>query len=290
MKRSSPTTPTGGSGNRLKSHAPPRKGADSRWHDGCRERFVWSGVLVTTQPRSPRRRKGCRFKMARRLPKQVALPTPRTWGGRRAGAGRTPSGVRSSVPHTPRPPHDPRNPVHVTLRAVRALASLRSDRVFPALSRTFAIASDDRFRLLHFSVQTDHLHLIVEADGLHDLRRGLNRLAGLAARAVNRACRRSGAIWGERYHARALTTPREVRNGLVYVLLNFRKHLRAPPGIDPRSSGAWFDGWADDEPVAAGPRPVVPARSWLASVGWRRAGGPISVRETPAGTGAQGSQ
>jgi len=157
---------------------------------------------------------------------------------------------------------------------VRGLASLRSDRVFPALLGAFSIASDDRFRLLHFSVQTDHLHLIVEADGLDHLRRGLNRLACLAARAVNRAWRRSGVVWSDRYHARALTTPREVRNGLIYVLLNFRKHLRALPGIDPRSSGAWFDGWADEQLAPASPRPVVPALTWLASAGWRRAGGP----------------
>jgi len=112
----------------------------------------------------------------------------------------------------------------------------------------------------------------------------------LAARAVNRANRRSGAVWGERYHGRAPRTPREVRNGLVYVLLNFRKHLRAPRGIDPRSSGAWFDGWADEVPPHGAPCPVVPARTWLASVGWRRAGGRISARETPAGTEPHPSQ
>ena len=228
--------------------------------------------------------------MARRLPKQLAFPSAPTWGGRRAGAGRKPIGVRSNAPHSSRPPHDPRNPVHVTLRAVRGLASLRSDRVFSALLDAFIAASHGSFRVVQFSVQTDHVHVIIEADSGAQLRRGLNRLACRAARAVNRACRRSGAVWGERYHGRALRTPREVRNGLVYVLLNFRKHLRAPPGIDPRSSGAWFDGWADEVPPHTGPCPVVPARTWLASVGWRRAGGRISVDETPAATEPHPSQ
>src|SRR6185503_19570725 len=80
---------------------------------------------LATQPRAVR--KGCRIKMARRLPKQLALPAPRTWGGRRKGAGRKPARPRPNVSHAPRPAHDPRHPVHVTLRAARGLKSLRSE-------------------------------------------------------------------------------------------------------------------------------------------------------------------
>jgi hypothetical protein len=73
-----------------------------------------------------------------------------------------------------------------------------------------------------------------------------------------------------------------VRAGIVYVLLNFRKHLRAAPGIDPRSSGAWFDGWGEQVAPPALPAPVTRPRSWLLGGGWRRAGGPIAFRESPA--------
>jgi len=220
--------------------------------------------------------------MARRLPRQLALPSPRTWGGRRDGAGRKRARARPDVPHAPRAPHDPRHPVHVTLRATRGLNSLRSEPAFAALLRAVSEASREDFRLVHFSVQTDHVHLIVEADSGDHLRGGLNGLACRVARAVNRAWRRRGPVWADRYHARALTTPREVRNGLVYVLLNFRKHLRAPPSIDPRSSGAWFDGWAHPPPPTSQPRPVATPRTWLGATGWRRGGGPVDVRELPA--------
>ena len=219
--------------------------------------------------------------MARRLPKQLALPAPRTWGGRRAGSGRKPAHPRPNVSHTARSAHDPRHPVHVTLRAGRGLPSLRSRLTFQALSLAFSAASREDFRVVHFSVQTDHVHLIVEADSSDGLRRGINGLAGRLARALNRIWRRSGAVWSDRYHARALATPREVRNGLIYVLLNFRKHLRAAPGVDPCSSGAWFDGWSHDPHPREQPFPIAPARTWLATVGWRRAGGPIDVREAP---------
>src|SRR6185436_948035 len=220
--------------------------------------------------------------MARRLPRQLALPSPRTWGGRRDGAGRKPSRARPDVPHARRAPHDPRHPVHVTLRAARGLKSLRSEGAFTSLLQAFSIASREDFRVTHFSVQTDHVHLIVEANSGDGLCRGLNGLTCRAARALNRALDRSGPVWADRYHARALTTPREVRNGIVYVLLNFRKHLRAPPCIDPRSSGAWFDGWARPPPRAAQPSPVATPRTWLGSVGWRRGGGPVDVLEMPA--------
>ena len=90
---------------------------------------------------------------------------------------------------------------------------------------------------------------------------------------VRRALGRSGRIWGDRYHARALTTPRAVRHAIVYVLMNFRKHLNDVTGIDPCSSAAWFAGWrVPPVAIGIGPPPVAAARTWLARVGWQRHG------------------
>src|SRR5450432_4172274 len=85
-----------------------------------------------------------------------------------------------------------------------------------------------------------------------------------------------------RFHSHALRTPTETRRGLVYVLLNFRKHLRAAPGVDPRSSGPWFGGWRTPVPASRDGVPVASPRTWLATVGWRRAGGAIAFDERPA--------
>jgi putative transposase len=220
--------------------------------------------------------------MALRRTRQLDLPAPRTWGGARPGAGRKPSGIRPDPSHSCRPEHDARHPVHVTLRAGRGVPSLRSDAIFPELLRALAAASRRSFRLLHFSVQSDHIHLIVEGDGAQALARGLQGLAVRCARAINRCCGHKGPVWNGRYHARTLGTPREVRLALVYVLLNFRKHLHAPPAVDPRSSGPWFDGWTQAQPAPAEPSPVSSPHTWLATTGWRRAGGPIDRREAPA--------
>jgi len=177
--------------------------------------------------------------MARVL--QLSFPPPRTRGGRRAGAGRklTP-GRRPSVPHRSRPAHSAAHPVHATLRS--ALRCLRAARLFPAVRRALAAASHGEFRILHFTVQDDHLHLIVEADDSRALGRGLRGLAIRVARAVNRTLGRRGAVWTDRYHARALTSPRPVRHALVYVLMNRRKHYEGERGLDPCSSALWFEG------------------------------------------------
>jgi hypothetical protein len=104
---------------------------------------------------------------------------------------------------------------------------------------------------VHFSVQADHLHLLIEADDKSSLSRGLMGLAIRVARAVNRALRRQGRVWADRFHSRALTSPREVRNAIVYVLMNAKKHVDAAPNLDPCSSAAWFTDWT--APLAQGP-------------------------------------
>jgi putative transposase len=227
---------------------------------------------------------GCIQVRARR-PAQLLLRRTSGWGGARKGAGRKPiAGRRRPTPHQARPRHRGGHPVHVTLRARPGVPSLRAPEAFPAVLGALRAAGTSGFRVIQFSVQADHLHLLVEGADTRTLALGIRGLIIRVARAVNRALGRSGSVWNDRYHARALTTPREVRHGLVYVLMNFRKHVRHQPfGVDPCSSAPWFDGFRRPAPERPpDDPPVATPRSWLAGVGWRRYG-LIGVYERPAG-------
>jgi REP element-mobilizing transposase RayT len=207
----------------------------------------------------------------------------RTRGGRRRGAGRKRSHFRSSVPHSARPEHRKTNPVHVTLRGSRLLPSLRQQRLFFELRRALGRTPRAWFRVVHFSVQTDHVHLLVEADDKSSLSRGLMGLAGRLAHAINRVLGRAGRVWEDRCHCRALASPREVRHAIVYVLMNAKKHIANAPNVDRCSSAVWFADWK--EPLARAPPqedPITqPPQTWLLRTGWKRYG-LVGLTEQPS--------
>lgn len=211
---------------------------------------------------------------------ELNFPVRHTWGGRRKGAGRPPGPGRRNTPHRARPLHRAAHPVLVTLRARPEVASLRALRVFERITRAIAAAQNESFRIVEFSVQGDHIHLIVEANGKRELSSGMRGLSIRIARSVNRCLNRKGRFWGDRYHARALGSPREVRNAILYVVMNHRHHGHADP-IDPRSSAPWFDGF---RAATGGPTPpdspVRRSETWLGRDGWRRHG-LIDLSEKP---------
>jgi putative transposase len=163
--------------------------------------------------------------------------------------------------------------MHVTVRARAGLPSLREDALARVVRRAVGATLRNDFRVVHFSIQTNHIHLIVEASDKQALSRGMQSLNARIARAVNHTLAVHGRVWRERYHARELRTPRAVRNALVYVLMNAKKHgHRLASGIDALSSAPWFEGFAGRVDVMDDASPVRAPRTWLAGVGWRRRG------------------
>jgi REP element-mobilizing transposase RayT len=180
--------------------------------------------------------------------------------------------------------------VLVTIRLRAGLPSLRKRRELALIRSRFELAAE-RFevRLIEYSVQSNHAHLIVETADERSLARAMNGLFVRIARGLNRLWNRRGAVLDDHYHARALKTPREVRNALVYVLHNARKHGVHFAGPDPCSSGFSFDGWKDlsREAIARMTPPLARARTWLLSIGWRRHGR-IEIGERPCGRTSTG--
>jgi REP element-mobilizing transposase RayT len=200
--------------------------------------------------------------------KQLELPT---WGGRRKGAGRKAKGPLRRVSHKRRPAHARRFPLHAVLRSREDVPRLRKKEMFAAIREALhAGAEREGFRVVHYSVQGNHIHLVVEAVDTRALSRGMQGLAVRIARALNRVALRRGRVFADHYFARELKTPAEVRRAVRYVLDNFMLHHHLDPQTDDRAAS------------------LIPARTWLLTVGWQRSrAGPLPVAywALPAGDG-----
>ena len=206
--------------------------------------------------------------------------------------------------HTRRPFLDRRHPVHISTKIVPGLASLRGRKLWAAVRRGFAFgclfhdgAKRARFRIVHFSVQGRHIHLICEADSRRWLSRGIQGFKIRVGKAVNKACGgRTGRVFADRYHERIVTSPTQCRHTLAYVLNNARHHAYEEQAtyprdqVDPCSSALAFDGWSIERPRAWALAPptdtdelpaVAEPNTWLLRTGWRRAGRTISPSRVP---------
>jgi putative transposase len=224
---------------------------------------------------------------------QMPLFQVRGRGGKRRNAGRKPKGVRAGTPHKARPKLAARYPVHVVLRAASEVGNLRRRAAYGAIRKaTLVVGRREDFRIVHLSIQRTHIHLIVEAGDERALAAGMQGFQISAARRLNAALARRGVVFSDRYHAVIMTSPRQVRHAISYVMNNWRKHgedrARAW-AIDWFSSAITFPHWAEygdaawlwRGPAAYEPLFVRSPATWLLGVGWQRHGA-ISCREVPS--------
>jgi REP element-mobilizing transposase RayT len=222
-------------------------------------------------------------------------------GGKRKGAGRKPRGARSGAPHKKRPEIKPSQGLHVVLRVVASVGSLRRRNMYKAMREaTIVAAVRERIRIVHITLQRNHVHLLVEAENKQALARGMQGFQISAARNVNTMLgegpyrRRRGAVFADRYHLEVITSPRRAHHAIRYVLSNWRRHKEDRHGIastwlvDPFSSGISFPDWKELEdkdvmwPIRDTYDPLMVRRpaSWLLQEGWKL-GGSISARDVP---------
>ena len=223
-------------------------------------------------------------------------------GGKRRGAGRKPKGARANERHAARTNFKPYHPLHIVMRVAPAVGSLRRRKLYKAMrDATITAALREYFRIVHISLQRDHVHMLVEAEDKKALARGMQGFTISAARHVNTALgdgaqRRRGKVFTDRYHVEVITTPTQARHTLRYVMSNWRKHDEDRGGlastwlVDPFSSAISFPDWAELEgqplmwPIRETYDPLMVRRpqSWLLAEGWKRAGGPFSAHEVPS--------
>jgi REP element-mobilizing transposase RayT len=226
-------------------------------------------------------------------------------GGKRKGAGRKravstlPKGKRYER-HVPRARVNRREPQHVTLTVVGDIAFLRTMDMYAAVKRAIGVSVRENFRIVHHSVQGNHIHLLVEADDNAALAKGMKSFSASFTQRVNAAMtkrlgvKRKGRVLADRYHVVPVTCVAGLRNTLSYIMNNWRHHAQSTRNcvglydgrLDPYSSAIWFAGWKERTtaeihvPPDYEPPPRVEAKSWLLREGWKEAPA-ISCWEIP---------
>ncbi|MBK9388264.1 MAG: transposase [Planctomycetes bacterium] len=183
------------------------------------------------------------------------------------------------MPHRQRSTKKRGEPLHITVRLADGLPSLRRGSALKLVLAALSASSERHgMRVIHYSIQGNHIHLLVEADGRECVARGMNALLSPLARALNKLWGRCGKVFPDRYHDEVISTPTQARSALRYVLQNGKKHGAVQrSSIDLCSSAPVFEGWKERPPIGSIPATsavasIAPASTWLLTTGWRRHG------------------
>lgn len=254
--------------------------------------------MTAAAAESQRAKRSKRRVRRRRVDKggQTLLQFPLTWGGKRPGAGRKPVGKVACEAHRrrPAPPRPSQGALHVVIKVRKGVPSLRQARCMRVIWFVLVAAKTAyQMRVVHFCVQKNHIHLIIEAPGREAFLSGMRGLSIRLSRRLNAALGLSGRLLDDRYHLEVLDNFLRLRRAIAYVLNNSRRHAFQHGGwtkparyIDPCSSGFYFDGWRGMKvrppPLEA---PVEKPGGFALTAGWRRHG-MIAMDEIPGASSA----
>ena len=207
-------------------------------------------------------------------------------GGFRANAGRK-KASKPNTPHRARATLSRHVPAHIILRAAKGLPSLREQVVAQAVGhviRTMRTVRDD-FRIVEFSIQSSHVHLIVEADDDRALSSAIRSFEARVSKVLNHHVlrRKRGRVWGDRYFRVDLTSPKQARHALAYVLQNGQHHGVVAAGVkDPISSARWSNRYVTRAELPLETSLTSPSRTYMLNVLWERSWpGAIFPNEVP---------
>jgi putative transposase len=206
-------------------------------------------------------------------------------GGKRKGAGRKRQGPRDRVSHAKRPSFKPEWPLHVTLRLKEGLPTLRCEPNMEIFRQVMRECCElEGFRVTDWSVQSNHAHMIVEAESQEALTKSMASMMIRLAKRWNKLWGHKGRVFDDHYHAVSLDRPTRIRNALVYVLQNAKRHGVPFNGqLDPFSTAPAFEGWRNREPIVSDALyPRAKHKQWALRQGWQKArGGLLHTDETP---------
>lgn len=87
-------------------------------------------------------------------------------------------------------------------------------------------------KIIHYTLEYNHIHLLVEAASNRVLHSGMQAFGISLAKGINRFKRLKGTVYKHRYHYRQISSPRDLKNVLHYIFHNGIKHKRTRFALD----------------------------------------------------------
>ena len=122
--------------------------------------------------------------------------------------------------------------LHLTIKVRENKADIQSKRILKALHHAIKRARLKGLKVVHYTLEYNHVHLLVESVDNKTLHKGMQAFGITIAKAINKIKRSKGAVYKNRYHLRLISSPRQLKNVLHYIFNNGVKHKRTNSKID----------------------------------------------------------
>lgn len=159
---------------------------------------------------------------------QLSLINPRS-------AGR-PASNDKGIRHTRRERITKQSALHFTIKVRENKADIKNKRLLKILHHAIKRARLKKLKVLHYSLEYNHVHLLVEARDNQIIHQGMQAFGISFAKAINKIKFLKGRVYKNRYHFRKITSLRDYKNVLLYIFRNGIKHKRTQSLFDPYNS------------------------------------------------------
>ncbi|MGZ3789032.1 MAG: transposase [Bacteriovorax sp.] len=151
------------------------------------------------------------------------------------GAGR-PAIHDIGIRHSSRPFLKKPSSLHLTVKIKKNRADMKNKSVLGLLKRAIKNARRQGLKVIHYSLEYDHVHLLIEADNNYILGKGMQAFGVTLSKAINRMRKLKGGVYKHRYHFRHISSARELKNVMNYIFTNGLKHKTAKNIMNPFNS------------------------------------------------------
>ena len=138
-------------------------------------------------------------------------------------AGRKPihdKGIR----HIQRERFERESSFHITIKVRQEKSDLQNKMILKALHRAIMKARYKSLKVIHYTLEFNHIHLLVEAYNQEQLSNCMQSFGVTLAKMINKVKFKKGRVYKHRYHLRRLSSVMELKNVLKYIFNNGIKH------------------------------------------------------------------